>query len=281
MLRNTLITACMITTVLIGAAIPAQAARSDGYSIEILVDGRPLQEMLARGTTYVEAVEGREYAVRLTNHTGRRVAIALAVDGLNSIDAKTTAARRASKWVLGPYETVTVDGWQTGPETARRFYFTTEDRSYGAWLGRTDNLGVIEAVVFREARPQASVWPWKKHSRPRGRDGASAAPPAPSQERSAQSRSQDRSEKCAPEGELSDDLAATGIGREVDNPVRRVEFVAEARPAAHLRVRYEYRAQLVRLGVLPQPVEITALERRERAHGFSDFDFAPDPYGSR
>jgi hypothetical protein len=36
--------------------------------------------------------------------------------------------------------------------------------------------------------------------------------------------------------------------------------------------------QLVRLGVLPSPEEQLALDRRERARGFSDFDFAPDPF---
>ena len=54
--------------------------------------------------------------------------IALSVDGLNSIDAKTTSAREASKWILGPYESITIDGWQTSSSTARRFFFATEKR---------------------------------------------------------------------------------------------------------------------------------------------------------
>jgi hypothetical protein len=79
-----------------------------------------------------------------------------------------------------------------------------------------------------------------------------------------------------------DDLAATGIGRQVDHRVRRVHLELENRPAANLRIRYEYREQLVRLGVLPSPEETRALERRERARGFEDFQFAPDPFaGSR
>ena len=44
-----------------------------------------------------------------------------------------------------------ISGWQVNDRTARSFYFTGErGTSYGAALGQTDNLGVIEAVFFRE-----------------------------------------------------------------------------------------------------------------------------------
>ena len=148
-----------VSLVLIGKATlfrPANACRSvdpsSSFSMEVLVDGRSLQEYAARGTTYVEALKGREYAIRLTNRTGERMAVALAVDGLNSIDAAHTTPRDARKWILAPWETVTLDGWQTGSGTARRFVFTSESGSYGAWLGRTNDLGVISAAFFREAR---------------------------------------------------------------------------------------------------------------------------------
>src|SRR5207249_925982 len=53
------------------------ATEGGGYTMEVLVDGIPLQEYAARGTRYIEAVKGREYSVRLCNRTGERVAIAL------------------------------------------------------------------------------------------------------------------------------------------------------------------------------------------------------------
>ena len=74
----------------------ADAWEPGPYQMEILVDGVPLQKLHGR-TTYVEALEGREYSVRLSNRTGSRIAVALSVDGLNSIDAKSTSARGASK----------------------------------------------------------------------------------------------------------------------------------------------------------------------------------------
>jgi hypothetical protein len=242
-------------------------------SMEILVDGTPLQEYAARGTRYVEALKGREYSVRLRNRTGERVAIALSVDGLNSIDARTTSAIEARKWVLGPYETITLDGWQTSTATARRFVFTTEERSYGAWLGRTKNLGLVAAAVFREKRPQP-VPMVGGESRKDSSRAQSEAPPAAGL---PEPRRED-----APRSGLSDNLAATGIGREVDHQVRQVAFEAEDAPAAVLEIRYEYRDALVRLGVLPSDFGCdTPLARREAAHGFDEPQFSPDPYRPR
>jgi len=55
--------------------------------------------------------------------------------------------------VLGPYETVSIRGWQTSHSEARRFEFTTEERPYGQALGKTANLGVISAPFFKQRVP--------------------------------------------------------------------------------------------------------------------------------
>jgi len=247
------------------APVPAPA-----YSMEVLVDGHSLTAYSARGTTYVEAVKGAEYSIRLTNRTGERVAVALAVDGLNSIDAKHTSSREARKWILAPWETITLSGWQTSSGTARRFIFTSEANSYGGWLGRTSDLGVISAAFFREARradisPEPSL-PQSLSERGAGSDSRAAAPPTAPSEEMRKSRAKD-------------ELAATGIGREVEHRVRQVDFDEEDRPASTISVRYEYHDALVRLGVIP--AVDAELARRERARGFTESGFAPDPFRSR
>jgi hypothetical protein len=254
----------LAVTALHGA--PAAALEAGVCRIEVLVDGKPLTEYPARGTTYIEGLKGREYALRLTNLIDRRIAVALSVDGLNSIDAKTTSASKASKWVLGPYQTTTISGWQISSTDARRFFFTTEENSYGAWLGRDANLGIIEAIVFRERKPRMTF------SQLFGERSKAETAPTPRQRPSTEA------EKSSAAGADADDLAATGIGRRIDHRVRRVQLDLEEQPAAQLRIRYEYRQQLVHLGVLPSPEEEEALVRRERARGFSDFSFAPDPF---
>lgn len=238
--------------------------------MEILVNGAPLEEYRARGKTYVEALPGREYSIRLRNLTAERLGVALSVDGLNSIDARATGARDARKWILGPWQSITISGWQTSSGTARRFYFTTEEASYGAWLGKTRDLGVLSAAAFREKRVEHEI-----DRLAVGRD----APSAHSRSKGSAERSAGvASRESAPEP--LDESAATGIGREVEHRVVRVPFEPEDRPTSVLNVRYEYRDALVALGVLPPPPseDWETLARRERARGFRDPEFAPDPY---
>ncbi len=275
-----LLAAALPLSLLLAGAAPATACQAAPcpYSIEVLVDGQPLATYAARGTTYVEALRGREYAIRLRNNTGRRVAVALSVDGLNSIDAKSTTARDASKWVLGPWETAVISGWQTSSDHARRFFFTSEEKSYGAWLGQTDDLGVVSAAFFREIeapRPQAKR---AQPMAPEADGGARHRDEAPAAGAAQNAPTESKAERKADgKDALSDEYAATGIGRQVDAPVYSVDMKLERNPAATVSIRYEYRDALVRLGVLPAPRPTPdPLARRERARGFQEF--APDPY---
>jgi hypothetical protein len=100
--------------------------------------------------------------------------------------------------------------------------------------------------------------------------------PSASSDGSAKSKSSGDSAAIVPD----DDYAATGIGRSVDNNVYLVDLDLESRPAATIHVRYEYRPQLVRLGLLkarPQHQELNPLRRRELAKGFEDQTFCPEP----
>jgi len=266
---------------LVPAAISRPAAAGlprNGFTVEILVDGRPVPEYAARGTRYVEALKGREYAIRLRNPLGVRVAVALSVDGLNTIDARRTTAAAARKWVLGPYETVVIKGWQTGRDEARRFYFTAEEQSYAGWLGETRNLGLISAVFFREraaARDAdvtaSSVGRGEGNERPRS--APRAASPADSGAH-AQAGAPSKAESKARRGTdvaSVDEYAATGIGRATEHRVQRVWLDLEPTPVTSLNVRYEYRAQLVKLGVVRDTPHMSPLTRRERARGFDGF----------
>lgn len=242
----------LLATLTIGSAA-AEAATIRGFELSVVLGDVPRPEYPARGSIYVEALRGREYALRLVNPLDRRVAVALAVDGINTIDARRIGARDAAKWVLDPGETVVIEGWQVSEREARRFTFTGERSSYGAWLGDTANLGVIEAVFFPERRRVIAC-------------ERAAGEAAPSPQAAAPA-------KGAP---LSDDHAATGAGARADHPVERVWLDLEDAPAAVVRIRYEFHDVLERLGVLrplPDP-----LFRRERAHGFTDV-FCPDPPG--
>ena len=284
-----------LTAALLAASVaaPAQAATRGGVSVEILVDGRPLDELIHEGKTYVEARRGRNYSIRLHNERGERVAVALSVDGLNSIDASHTAARDAKKWVLGPYESAEISGWQVDDAHARRFLFTSEEKSYGAWLGDTRNLGTIAAVVYQE-RPSAVCCtppprrpvPYaedeldmrgsvREESRSRGGDGtlgrgkASSSADAPMAEAEAAAPSPRGAKK-------KDELAATGMGSRTRHEVQWTSFDLDPDPVANFSFRYAYRDELLSLGIDPDWASPTpAVRRRERAVGF-----APEPDGA-
>ena len=94
------------------ASTPAMANQYSNYELNVLVNGYPTEEYQARGKVYVEAIRGEDYVLRVTNPTGRRVAVALSVDGLNTINAKHTDPKNAPKWILDPWETIEISGWQ-------------------------------------------------------------------------------------------------------------------------------------------------------------------------
>ncbi len=222
--------------------------------LSVIVDGRTRPEYNHRGATYIEAIRGREFSLRITNPTGHRVAVALAVDGLNTIDAKHTGGWNAAKWVLEPYESTEISGWQVSGTTARRFFFTGERSSYGAAIGKTQNLGVIEAIFYRERGRPIAQFDHREEAQSRSQESAPSAPSA------------------APKAAADDDFAATGMGGRTRHEVERVHVDLDPHPIQHVRIRYEFRQQLVKLGVLRDGR--SPLERREKAKGF---EYCPEP----
>ena len=238
---------------LAGVLVAAEArAHRSACRLEVVVDGVVRAEYSGGGTTYIEALRGRDYSLRLSNPTPDRVAVALSVDGLNTINARHSDAWGAAKWVIEPYDTIEIAGWQVDDSAARRFVFTGERKSYGAAIGQTENLGVIEAVFFRERPRQVMEFQQRDEEKRQ-------ASPAPS---------------ASAQGKLSDDYAATGMGGRTRHDVTSVDIDLEPRPIASTRIRYEFRAQLVKLGILgadPSP-----LQRRQKARGFERYCPEPD-----
>ena len=279
-------------------ATPGHGAATRGFSLQVVLDGGVRAEYRARGAVYVEAVRGRPYVLRITNPLPCTVGVALAVDGLNTIDARHGDARSAAKWVLPPYGSVEIPGWQVDGRDARRFYFTGERSSYGAWLGKIDDLGVIEAVFYRQRLRPIPVMPRAVEPRLDGRDSGPGAgsggrldsrAPAPPSGGGVEggvegipvgepSGRVERRDAAPAARKVREEYAATGIGERTDHRVEWVSLDLEDRPAAVVRIRYEFHDQLVRLGVLREAPD--PLTRRERARGFSG-GYCPEPTGWR
>jgi len=252
-------------------SLPGRACQNGRFKLEVLVNGVPRPEYSGHGRVYVEALKGKEYALRITNPLSRRVAVALSVDGLNTIDASRTTAAAARKWVIDPHGSIVISGWQVTGKKARAFFFTDETHSFGAWLGKTQNLGVVEAVFYAEKRwgpiPLAQECP-----------SAGGVPRAQSDSSSRMKRAPSAESKSAEALGLSDQYAATGIGRERRHPVRQVYMNLEDHPAASISIRYEFRPQLMAMGLIPKPhTKPCPMQRRRRATGF-DKSYCPDPF---
>jgi len=255
------------------AVMSAPSVRPASADVELLVDGVPQPRYAHDGRWYVEARKGREYAIRLRNPYPVRVAVALSVDGLNTIDARESTAVDARRWVLGPYETVTISGWQTSQSEARRFEFTTEERSYGQALGKTANLGVLSAVFFKERVPNYRPDTTNEYG---GRSAPAPRPSAPAEQDAAPAAAAGASASK----QSADEYAATGMGRRTGHAVEQVWLDLEDTPAQAVNIRYEFRPQLVRLGILPRAVPSDRLQQRERARGFEP-GFCPEPLRQR
>jgi hypothetical protein len=204
------------------------------------------------------------------------VAVALSVDGLNTIDARQTGAWDASKWLIRPYESITVRGWQVGTERARRFYFTNERDSYAAQLGRVADFGRITAIYFRERRPLARFGaragePAAAHGQAAGAaEGLAAAPEANG------SRLENRGLERRPWRE--EYRAATGMGRSEQNEISVVAMDLEPRPVAEVEIQYRYHYVWRR----PEPLPLRAPAagatfRKGAAAGTDEHRFCPEP----
>lgn len=215
--------------------ITSKRVRYPNFELDVVVDGRALTEYSESGRLFVNAQQGAEYELRLRNPLPDRVAVALSVDGLNTIDAEQTSAWNASKWVIEPYQTITISGWQMSSERARRFYFTNERDSYATKLGRKANIGVITAVFFREKGQPIPIT--------KGEVDTSGPVPGAEPQLRAEASRDSRAAK-----------AATGIGRSVRHDVRTVDLDLDSRPAAELTIRYQYSRDYSRNGPFcPEP----------------------------
>ncbi|MBI5585689.1 MAG: hypothetical protein HY892_17910 [Deltaproteobacteria bacterium] len=187
--------------------------------------------------TYVEAVRGERYSVRVVNRSPYRLGVVIAVDGRNIISGKKSFLQPQERmYILDPHGAGLYEGWRTGRDRVNRFYFTEAGDSYaGAW-GDHSAMGVIAVAVFPERRPPEP-------------------PPATIYEPEEPYRHQDRKEglkKSAPQPMMprAEAQPGTGFGEGRYSPSRRVDFEPEPVPVERHFLKYEWRETLCRRGII-------------------------------
>jgi hypothetical protein len=240
-----------LTLLFLTLAIPASACAHTGkgnlVDVRIVSDRggeftkyRTYPRLHGEGTYfYVEAAKGQRYAVQVTNRSDGRVGVVVAVDGRNIIDGNKSVLQRTERmYILGPYETNTFEGWRTGMDRTNRFYFTEQSDSYAEKVfSDASAMGTIALAVYREKLPEPIPY-LEKYSR-LNEAPAGAAPPA-----AAESRSYDSAQKKS-------EQAGTGFGETTYSPVRVVTFEPERTNVEKIVLKYEWRSELCRKGVIP------------------------------
>lgn len=223
-------------------ALPAFARPRVQMTVIDRDTGQPLTEHRHRGDRWIVGVPGHDYAVQLRNNTGQRVLVVLSIDGVNAVTGET-ADPLQSGYVLGPWQSVRIDGWRKSLRQVARFVFTDLGDSYAARTGRPDNVGVIGVAVFEAARPIH----YRRHAESRAdaaRERAAPAAPAASMSKSLAGASADRV--------VAEQALGTGHGSREWSPVSHTDFQrASQTPAQVSSLRYDARANLVARGVLP------------------------------
>ena len=285
----------VIASMLVGACWSDAAASGrsnmhvspDGsFSFQVESYGSSLPIYSHRGQSYVEGVYGNTYAVRVFNHTGRRVEAVVTVDGRDVISGQVGNYRGNRGYVIAPYDSVLIEGFRSSWSNVAAFTFTSVGDSYAARMGDATNVGVIGVAVFKEKsyRPVPRPRPYRYDRKSEGsRQGlgtgygrSSANKSAPSAEPSPAMRESRRSYSM---DEMEDDAAqglGTGYGQDTYSPTTSTKFVrATRRPTAVLSVRYDDRSGLIARGVLPRPYRY---RRPARPEPFPETPvFAPPP----
>lgn len=126
------------------------------HELLVLVNGKPITEYSHEGQTLVEGRKGSDYELKLRNRTSTRALYVVSVDGLDVVDGKQ-AGIDSRGYVIEPWSEITISGWKLDAQTAAKFEFRPQERSYSNNMGHgTDNTGVIGVMVFNE-KPKP-VW---------------------------------------------------------------------------------------------------------------------------
>lgn len=112
-------------------------------------DGRPFEAIRTGDRNIVVGHAGERYSIVLTNHTSHRFESVVTVDGLDVVNGKPGTTEQRG-YVLGPFATLSIDGFRQSASAVASFRFASVADSYAAQMGPARNVGVIGAAFFAE-----------------------------------------------------------------------------------------------------------------------------------
>jgi hypothetical protein len=160
------------------SAIPPYRVRA-GITVQ-LVDARrrPLSGLPLHGRTLVLGRHNQRYGILVRNHTRRRWEIVASVDGLDVIDGRRASVHKRG-YILGPRDTLYIQGFRTSARAVAAFRFGTVRSSYAKRsTGSSRNVGVVGVAAFAEHRPRWTRGEVEKRLRARPFGNTGYAQPA-------------------------------------------------------------------------------------------------------
>lgn len=206
-------------------------------------DNRLLPVYEHHGQYYVAGEPGREYSIRLDNHSGTRLLAVTSVDGVNVVSGETASPKQTG-YVLENYSGMDIAGWRKSMERTAAFFFTRLKNSYAARTGRPDDAGVIGVALFRERMPEPEpcCWPHRPfdQSRSEAHEDSAASPPTAGAGTSAPQRQEKK--------------LGTGHGRSEHSLVSYTDFErASSMPDEVIAIYYDSYKNLRAQGIVPAP----------------------------
>jgi hypothetical protein len=260
---------------------------SGPFELVVLVNGERAPAYYHRGESYILGQKGARYTLRIHNRTGRRIEAVVTVDGLDALDGKAGSLGKRG-YVVPAWGYTDIDGWRLSSSDVAAFRFSSVANSYAGQTGRTRDVGVIGAAIFKEyvytpPPPPPPVWnpyppypyPYRdrypsdeSESRSEYNPGAqrkseadsslgtiggggsqSSAEAKPRASAPARSSAGDAVSRPMPPREERPGLA-TAFGERAYSPVQQTSFRrASSRPNAVLGGRYNDQSGLMALGV--------------------------------
>ncbi len=256
----------MMTTLLAlgSAAASARSWQSGPVTVEVLnARSAPFEQFPTSGSggdvyrAYLKAEKGAAYRIRVSNRSGQRVGLVIAVDGRNIVSGdRSDLKRNEAMYVLEPWADAEYAGWRSNMSSVNEFYFTDWRDSYAEAIGDRSARGVIAVAAFPE-RVQYREPPIEQRYEPRPYDGERGSY---GRRDKSEADAPTRSEAAAPSAGASADAnsarakssaseAGTGYGDRRWDPARRVEFVAQSDPMAQVFLKYEWPEKLCERGI--------------------------------
>lgn len=114
----------------------------------------PLNSDTNHFRAFVQAANNDRYRIKVSNNTGQRIGVVIAVDGRNIISGQKSYLSNSERmYILNPRSSEEYEGWRSSQNQVNRFYFTESADSYAAARGDTSAMGVIAVAVYAEIPP--------------------------------------------------------------------------------------------------------------------------------